>query len=169
MKYVLFLRGRPATGKITVARVLQKKLDWKLLWLHDLKNAVYEIVREHRIPRLMDEITVPVLGFMLDRGDDIIYVRPAPDKDTVEATLQTVEKYPDYRMIVVRLDAKYDTLLQRAQERQDQYRISNKQDLDEYLSSRPVVDIEEEHIIMTDDLTPEQVADKILQLIKNDK
>ena len=84
MKTFLYLRGNPGTGKITIARQLQQHLGWKIFWFHDLKNAVYNIVQEHRIPRLMDAITVPVIQHLLEKEEDIIYVRPSPDKETIE-------------------------------------------------------------------------------------
>ena len=166
VKHFVYLRVKPATGKITTARILEKELGWKLFWFHDLKNAVYGIVKEHRIPRLMDELTNPVITYLLERGDDVIYVRPSPDKETVEAVHATLRAHPDYKLHVIRLEASYDMLLERAQQRDDPFRISNKTDLDEYIQSRQVVDVDGEHIIMTDGLSPEAIATKIRTIIE---
>src|SRR3989344_2348153 len=129
MKTFLYIRGNPGTGKITVARALQEKLGWRLFWLHDLKNAVYNIVQEHRIPRLMDEITVPVVRHLSEKGENIIYVRPSPEKETVENIHQTVQRYPEYRFCVVRLTAEYETVHYRVINRDDPYRITTKEAL----------------------------------------
>lgn len=165
-KTFLYLRGQPATGKITVARILEKELGWKVFWFHELKNAVYDIVKEHRIPRLMDELTGPIIKFLLDRGDNLIYVRPSPDKDTIESVGFLLEEYPDYKMIVIKLTASYETLLQRAMSRDDEYRISTKEDLDAYIDSRLEAQFESEYVINTDDRLPEAIAKEIVELIK---
>ena len=165
-KFVVYIRGNPGVGKITVARILEKELGWKLFWFHDLKNAVYDIVKVHRIPRLMDEVTQPVFRFLLDQGDNLIYVRPSGDKETVEAVHATVNKYKDYIFIPVRLTASYDTLLQRATSRDDPYRITSKKELDNYLNTRVTTEVDGELVIDTDNLTPQQVAEIILKKIR---
>lgn len=165
MKKFIYLRGQPATGKITVARILESKLGYKVFWFHDLKNVVFDIVKEHRIPRLMDELTVPIIKYLVDRGDNLIYVRPSPEEETVQSVLVAVGDNNDYDISVVRLNASYKELLRRVEGRDDPYRISNKEDLDEYVNSRSVVDISGEIVIDTDGLSPEQVADEIIKLL----
>jgi broad-specificity NMP kinase len=162
MKYLLYVRGNPGVGKITVARILEKELKWNILWFHDLKNAVYNVVKEHRIPRLMDEVTQPVIRFLLEKGDNIIYTRCSPDKETVEGVKSLVAAYKDYTFVPILLTASYDTLLARVSERDDPYRIANKEDLDDYVNNRTTVPVEGELVIDTNGLTPEQVARKIL-------
>ncbi len=165
MQHFIYLRGKPGVGKITIARLLEQGLDdsWRVFWLHDLKNAVYDIVKNHRIPRLMDEMTQPIIRFMLDRGDNVIFVRPSPDKETVETMVKTLGDYKDLKVSVVCLDASYDTLLQRATSRDDPHRISDQKELDKYLSEREQVPFPGELVINTDGLTPGQVAAKILK------
>lgn len=164
-KHFIYLRGQPATGKITVARLLEKELGWKVFWFHELKNAVYDIVKEHRIPRLMDDLTKPILSFLLERGDNLIYVRPSPDKETIENVATLLKTYTNYTMTVVRLTASYETLLERATSRNDDYRISNKQDLDAYLNSRDETPFASEYCLNTDGRTPDDIAKEIIKLV----
>ena len=165
MKEFIYLRGNPGVGKITVARIIEKELGWKVLWFHDLKNAVYNAVKEHRIPRLMDEVTQPVIKHLLGQGENIIYTRCSPDKETVEGVKRTVASNPEYNFRPILLTASYDTLVQRVSERDDPFRISSKKDLDDYVNSRQTVGIEGELVIETDGLSPKQVAAKILESI----
>lgn len=166
-KTFVYLRGKPGVGKITVARILQGTLGWKLFWFHDLKNAVYEVVQEHRIPHLMSEVTQPVIRYLLNRKEDIIYVRPSPDEKTVEDIREIVAEFPDYRFIVVRLEAPYESLLERVSGRDDPYRISDKASLDSYLSERDMANISHEIVIETAGLTPEEVANKVCKAIED--
>ncbi len=165
MKHFIYLRGNPGVGKITVARILEKELGWKVLWFHDLKNAVYNIVKEHRIPRLMDQVTQPVIKHLLDQGENIIYTRCSPDKETVEGVKKTIDSAKDYVFHPILLTASYETLLERVSQRDDPYRIGSKKDLDDYVNNRTTAPVEGELIIETDGLSAEQVAAKILALL----
>ena len=165
MRHFLYIRRNPGVGKITVARILEKELGWKVIWFHDLKNTIYNIVKEHRIPRLMDEVTQPVIRHMLQKGESIIYTRCSPDKQTVEGIQRLVANNPDYTFTPILLTASYDTLLRRVGDRNDPFRISNKQDLDEYVNNRATSPIQGELIIDTDGLSAKQVATKILNTL----
>jgi len=167
-KHFIYLRGQPATGKITIARILEKELGWKVFWFHELKNAVYDIVKEHRIPRLMDDLTRPILQFLLERGDNLIYVRPSPDKETIESVDSLLKEFPDYDMKVIRLTATYDTLLERVKNREDEYRISTKEDLDEYVNSRAETPFPGEFSVATDGRTPEDIANEIIKIVNSE-
>lgn len=167
-KTFVYLRGQPATGKITVAKLLEKELGWKVFWFHELKNTVYDIVKEHRIPRLMDELTAPIVRYLLERGENLVYVRPSPDKETVEAMLGVLHKYPNYKVVVICLTAEYDTLLERALSRDDPYRISSKEELDSYVNSREEVHIPDEIRIATDGKTPEEVVGEVKKVLNDD-
>jgi broad-specificity NMP kinase len=165
MRHFLYIRGNPGVGKITVARILEKELGWKVVWFHDLKNTIYNIVKEHRIPRLMDEVTQPVIRHMLQKEESIIYTRCSPDRQTVEGIQKLVADNPDYKFTPILLTASYDTLVSRVSGRNDPFRISDKQDLDEYINSRPTAPIKGELVINTDGLSAAQVADKILNIL----
>ncbi|HSX01501.1 MAG TPA: hypothetical protein VLF67_04650 [Candidatus Saccharimonas sp.] len=166
MKTFLYVRGQPGVGKITVARELERDLGWRLYWFHDLKNAVYNIVQEHRISRLMDAITGPVARHLLEAGHDVIYVRPSPDVQTVNVMRQVVAEFPEYRFVVVRLVADYDTLLERATGRVDPYRITTKDDLDEYLADKTMADLDDEVVVPTEGLSAREVAEQVKQALE---
>ncbi|HSX42055.1 MAG TPA: AAA family ATPase [Candidatus Saccharimonadales bacterium] len=161
----LYLRGEPGVGKITVARIIQKTLSWKLFWFHELKNIIFDIVEEHRIPKLMDQVTLPVIKFLLAQNQNIIYVRPSPDPKTINIARRAVEKFPNYRFLVVTLAAPYETLAKRVSRRNENYRISNRTDLDKYLKDKPSVNYRGEIVIETDGLSPKQVAEKVLKTV----
>lgn len=166
MKTFIYLRGQPGVGKITVARILEKELGWKVFWFHELKNAVYDIVKEHRIPRLMDELTVPIIRYLLDKEKDIIYVRPSPDQETIDNVRNVVLSKPNHRFVLIQLAASYDTLRERVLGRADPYRISTQEALDAYLAERSISKIDDEHIVETSGLTPQQVAHHIMELLQ---
>jgi hypothetical protein len=109
----------------------------------------------------MDEVTMPILRYLLDNGQSIIYVRPSADKETIEHIHDLVRKYPDYTFHPVRLGASYETLLARVTQRDDPYRIGNKEGLDDYLK-RGTATVEGELVIETDELTPDEVSQKVL-------
>ncbi len=163
MKIFLFIRGLPASGKITVARELEKKLGWRVLWIHAIKNAIYDVVQEHRIPELMREVLEPIARFLLEKNLNIIYVRPSSEQKNVDRMSELVAKYPGYEFHLVTLVADETELVRRAVAREDAYRISNEKELKEYLARQPELAKcrDDELCIDTTHVTPGAVVKKI--------
>lgn len=164
-KNLLYLFGEPGTGKITVARILQQRLGWRLFWLHDL-DSVCSIVGRYPLPRLMDRVSAAVLEEMMDQQDSIIYVRPSRDRETVLKVLALAEAN-GYAVHPIRLIARRDTLVSRVSNREkSEHRVSSEYELNRYLDARPVTSCEvNAAVLSTDDLTAEQVADTIQQYL----
>lgn len=162
-KHFLYLRGEPGSGKITVARLLQEQLGWRLFWIHDLDN-IARLVGDHRVPRLMDAVSGAVIKHLLASGQDIIYVRPSRERRTVEL-VHDLAAQAGYKFTLVSLCASYDTLLKRVCQRPDTegnaFRIKTKARLDEYLTDRPLTEIDGDLVIDTDLRTPAEVAELI--------
>lgn len=164
---LLYIYGPPGTGKITVARILEARLGWRLFWLHDL-DTVCTIVGRYPIPRLMDRISAAVLEELMDDGQDIIYVRPSRDKETVLKVLALAEAH-GYYSYPVQLEASEATLVDRVSKREpSKFRVSNRQQLRTYLDGRPAsYDEVSSFVVPTDGATPEEVADCIISKIFN--
>ena len=163
MPTLLFIRGSPGSGKITAARILERDLGWRLFWLHDLDGISRTVGhgRDGNLARLMDEMTAPVLRHLMRDGKDLIYVRPARDRETVELALD-LAACAGYRFVLATLVAKYSTLCSRVESRPFvPGRISSRLELDEYLSSRPLLEINTGLVVETDGKTPEEVAEEI--------
>lgn len=166
-KRLLYTYGEPGTGKITVARILRKRLGWRLFWLHDL-DAVCAIVERYPLPRLMDRISLAVLEELMDDEQDIIYVRPSRDLDTVTKVLGLAES-KGYAVYLFQLWATHETLVERVTARvKSEFRVSSRADLNVYLSARPPTSEWRrcDGFICTEDRTAEEVADEIQRLME---
>lgn len=169
-KQLLYLMGEPGTGKITTARILQERLGWRLFWLHDL-DAVCAIVGRYPLPRLMDKVSLAVLEAMMEEEQSIIYVRPSRDRETIDrvTALATANGYAPH---LFQLWAEYSTMVKRVGQReQSSFRISSQEGLDTYLNARPSAPWwnTPTHLVSTEEKTPEQVADAILQILKKEQ
>jgi broad-specificity NMP kinase len=163
-KVFLFIRGLPASGKISIAKKLEKKLGWKIIWLHSIKNAIFDIVKEHNLSELMRKVMEPITEYVLDSGNSIIFVRPATKTKTVLRMKKLVAKYPDYRFDLVTLVADQVELLKRARARKDPYRINNKTRLNEYMSrSGNIQPIKDELFIDTTNQSLKKTVDQICE------
>lgn len=160
----LYLRGSPGAGKHTVARILARRLNWKLFWLHDL-DGICKVVGSHQIPRLMDEVTRPILQHLLAQEQNLIYVRPSRDAETVRRVRELVA-CSGRRFLPVQLMAPYATLVARVAARPEgDCRIHDEAGLKEYLSARPPSCLAGEVCISTDECTPARVAYRIEELL----
>lgn len=161
MKQLLYLFGEPGTGKITVARILQARLGWRLFWLHDL-DSVCAIVGRYPLPRLMDRISLAVLEELTDAGENIIYVRPSRDRESVVRVLELAER-AGYDSLAVRLWAPREVMLERVTSRErSAYRIGSAVELVNYLEARPSTSSDLASVtVSTLGVDAEQVADRI--------
>ena len=166
-KQLLYLFGEPGTGKITVARILQERLGWRLFWLHDL-DSVCAIVGRYPIPRLMDRISKAVLEELMADGRSIIYVRPSRDRESV-AGVMDLARAAGYGTCLVRLWADRETLVGRVSSRgKSLCRIGSAEELDRYLMARPATSGLGAVTVSTVGKPPEQVADEIQHLLNKE-
>ncbi len=164
MPTVLYLRGEPGSGKKTVADILNRDRQWALCWLHSLDD-VYRIIGHHPPPAVMDAILRPVVNYLMWKKRDILFVRPARTRQSVESVAEAA-KCLGYKFICIRLTANYDTLLDRVCQREpNDFRVYDGEGLDNYLNARPLEEFPGEHTVNTDKLTPEDAAAQIRKLI----
>ncbi len=169
MPTLLFIRGTPGAGKITVARILQTQLGWKLFWLHDL-DGVCKVLgngRDGSVAKVMDEITEPVLRYLMSKGENLIYVRPARNRATIER-VSDLAAIAGYRFEMVTLTADYRTLCRRVTKGdRTGNRINRVDELDEYLDNCPPVDdVPTGLVIETDGKSPAFVADYVKHYVE---
>lgn len=164
MPTVVYLRGEPGAGKKTAADILKRDLGWALCWLHSL-DGVYQIVGHHPPPDVMDAVMRPVVEYLMRQRRNILFVRPARTRLSVESVARQAKDL-GYDFVCVRLAAGYRTLLGRVCSRgPSEYRVYDSNGLDRYLDARPLESYPGEHVIDTDDLTPEQVAERVKGLL----
>ena len=165
MKHVLFVRGYPAVGKITTARSLEKELGWKVLWIHDIKNVIFNVIGDHNLRNLMKTVLEAILKELMERNENVIFVRTAMNNETVERVKQLVESQDDYDFQLVTLLASKETLLSRVASREtDLHRPSSQQELEMYLDRVPDHESfsDKEIVVDTDKLSVEGVTQQIL-------
>ena len=165
MPTVVYLRGCPGSGKNVCARLLERDLGWPRLWVHQL-DVLFKVIGEYRVPRLTDRLLSEVASYLMGRGKDFIFVRPSRDAASVKSIAELAAAN-GYNFVPVRLAASYDTLVTRVTRRwaESPFRLTTKEALDEYLEARPESAYPGEHVIDTDNLTPEDVAGKVKELL----
>lgn len=160
MKRLLFLRGSPGSGKQTVGKIVSELLQWEMLWFHDL----YRLPDPD--PVVIATIVLPGLAMRLQSGKDLVFVRPARLRSTVEEVIN-LATHCGYSSMVVRLTASRAKLVSRVMEREKfPWRVSDSKGLDKYLANGGAEDYPGESIIETDNLTPEEVASFIERLVR---
>jgi hypothetical protein len=164
--FCLYIRGCPGTGKHTVARILQRDLGCRMLWVHDF-DAVYKAIGEHRVPLLTDRLMGATARYLMETGQNLIYVRPSRSKESVAGIRHAAIEDYGFSFTSVRLWARYSVMCQRVERRwhESDFRVTTKAGLDEYLSARPEEPFAGETCIETSDLEPEEVAAKIKRLL----
>lgn len=165
MPTVLYLRGVPGTGKNVVARILERDLKWPRLWVHQL-DSLFKIIGDYKVPSLTDKIMRDVSNHIMQSGRDFMVVRPSRQARALDVIKAEADKF-GYRFIPVQLTASYDNLVTRVTRRwaESPFRLTTKDALDEYLGSRKAEAFDGEHLIDTDNLTPEEVAAKVRELL----
>lgn len=158
----LFIRGLPAAGKSSVAKELEKKFSWKVVSLHAFKDVIFAIIPRWEMSKLMQRILEPVLEFVMQENENVIFVRPATKQDTVARIKRLVKKFPQYDFHLVGLVGDQKELTKRAIKRADPHRIDSVARMQEYLSrSGKFIPFKDELVIDTTKLTIKQVADTI--------
>jgi hypothetical protein len=164
MPVCLYIRGEPGSGKITTATILERELGWKVVWLHRF-DVVYEVAGGNPGPKLMDDVLLPVVRHLLTAGQNVIFVRPARGRESVEGVRQVAREL-GCGFVLVRLTAAPETLSQRVSSRPLlPFRIQTPAELDDYRNARPLDRLMGEHVIDTTDLEPGQVAGRIKGLL----
>ena len=166
MKHFVFVRGLPCSGKITVGRALEKKFGWKVLWMHSIKNAIFDVIGEQNLRELMKEVLEAISRDMMKRDMDVIFVRTAMNNETVARMKELVEKNPNYRFDLVTLLADKKELERRVVARPDDpHRPSDLVRLNKYLERVPdhVRFDERELVIDTTDVPIDEVVKQVCE------
>lgn len=168
MKIFLFIRGMPGAGKISTARELESRLGWRIFWQHSIRDAIVDIVGDHFISELADEVMKPIIHFLLKQKDNVIFVRSDIDGKMAKYIAKFLKKINGYKLCFVSLTAEKDILLKRCLARSDHHRIPSKERFDKYLRSKPPLKrlYRDELVIDTTKIPVSQVADKICKHFK---
>lgn len=173
MSNIIFLYGPPAVGKLTVAKVLAEKTEYKLLHNHLIVNPIAEIfpfenpsnrllTREFRI-RILDEAIKSDINIITTFG--IAGNNPFKHIDDVVKSVKSLKG----NLLLVQLTADKETLLNRVenQSRKDHGKNTTKEYLEtlfnensETFSKYPNLN----HLtINTREISPEQAIDRIIE------
>lgn len=165
MPVCLYMRGEPGTGKNTCARLLERDLGWPRLWVHHF-DAVYRVIGEYRVPDLTDKLIRSVAAHLMQQKRDFMVVRPSRQTWGMDGVANDARR-EGHTFVPVRLTADYETLVTRVTRRwaESPFRLTSKEALDEYLGGRQGQPFPGEHVIDTTDLTPEQVAGRVKELL----
>lgn len=163
MSTLLYIRGEPGAGKITVGRLLEQSLGWPLLWFHDF-DFLRNVIDTREVEDTIGNVVCESLSKLMSTGKSVIYIRPSRTWATVERVKALAEKH-GHRFVLVGLTAKYFELCERVQRRDDEHRITTREGLDEYLSRPECYEFPGQHIIDTTMLKPADVAEAIKNLL----
>ncbi|HSW80074.1 MAG TPA: hypothetical protein VLG47_04845 [Candidatus Saccharimonadales bacterium] len=175
---LLILFGPPAVGKLTVAEILEKQTDFKLFHNHMITDGLMKIFganspSEDKLSRLIREA---VIGEAAEAGIDLIFTYVwnfllPKGKNNIDAYKAQYESRGG-EVIFVELDASREVRMNRAED-PERYKIKpntvNADDIagyvhDRFTSPTPFYFPENYFKIDTNDKSPQQVADEILNL-----
>lgn len=173
---LIFLYGPPAVGKLTIAKILQEKLGYRLLHNHSIVNPIAEIfpfenpanrllTREFRL-RILEEAAkcdINIIATFGIAGNDP-FTHVADVINTVE--IQKGE------ICLVHLTADQETILNRIEDasRKEHRKNLSKEKLKEILKDNPDIynkyPLKEHLSINTTKISPEEAAEKIITYYK---
>jgi shikimate kinase len=171
MKVVL-IHGAPASGKLTVARVLAENHGFKLLHNHlavDLSLSIYDEWGEKDFHDFTDSIRRVVLKKAKELGVKFLVMTWVVSSDTNKREIQRYLEFFDEEKITVLpvyLATSKSKLLERVvrKERRNSHKISSVKELTSYLDNRTFYPIKHADTFTIDNtsLSPEKVASLIL-------
>lgn len=169
---LIFLYGPPAVGKLTIAKILQKKTGYTLLHNHLLQNPITEVfsfenpanrllVREFRL-RMFAEAVKSNLNLIATFG-----IAGNNPFDHITDVLNTIASHLG-EVCLVHLTADKETILSRAenQSRKEQGKQLSKEQLTAMLQENPdmfgVYPNKPHLTIDTTQVSPKEAAEKII-------
>jgi deoxyadenosine/deoxycytidine kinase len=170
---LLFLYGPPAVGKLTVAKELQEKLGYKLLYNHMIINIVDDLFPFHHPSRriLTREFRFRIIEEALKNDLNLIITAGTAGSHSLFAyfsqLVDLVEKNGG-EVHMVHLTADHETLLQRVEDefRKKHGKNFGKKEMQETLGKYTNLFDKfphKEHITLdTRKLTPEEAASRII-------
>jgi hypothetical protein len=152
---LLYLRGEPGSGKLTIATHLKLLLDWEHVWFHDLYSL------PNTDPVEIARRVLPGLADHLRWGKSLIFSRPSRLATTVEC-VEVMARHCGYDVFVARLTASRETLLQRVEGRKKlDWRVSDEAGLDRYLHDGGAEAYLGERVYVNDGIEPFDLAERI--------
>jgi shikimate kinase len=173
---LIFLYGPPAVGKLTIAKLLEQKIGYKLLHNHLIVNPIAEVfpfanpsnrllVREFRL-RIFEEAVKSDINLIATFG-----IAGNDPFDHVADIIDTVESHKG-KICLVHLTADQETILDRVEDksRKDHGKNLSKEKLQEILKDNQDMFhkySKKEHLsVNTKDTNPEEAVQKILAYYK---
>jgi cytidylate kinase len=167
---MIFLYGPPASGKLTVARIVGEKLGFRVLHNHVTIDAVTAVLDfgSPGFHRIVHQLRLDLIAAANEQGIDLVvtFVFSVGEEDAVSAF---VAPYED-RVTFVQLLASRDELRRRigSESRRAHGKLTDVATLDalleEYDCYTPIAG-RESHTLDMNVLSPEEAADRIVELV----
>lgn len=168
---VILIHGAPASGKLTVSRILAEDYGFKLLHNHlavDLSMSIYDEWGEKDFHDFNDSIRRLVLKKAKELGVKLIVMTWVVSSDTSKREIQKYLEFFDEEKITILpvcLATSKSELFKRVtgEERRNSQKISSIKELSSYLESRTFYPIKHADTLTIDNtfLSPEKVASLI--------